>query len=133
MPSFSPWYALDIRLRPGDRDAHGAIIAVRQIAVSADLSFSQVQTFDMPRADYLELTRRLASLTDGWAGSSDELCFDGTPVAFELTRNDHVTSGVGNADCDHHYAVVRQVIVTRLFWVAPNPGVPVSAAREAKG
>jgi hypothetical protein len=133
MPSFSPWYAVSVRLRPGDRDAQGAIVGVRQDDVSGDLTFSRVQTFAMPRADYLELAHRLGWLTDRWAGSAGNLCFDGTPIAFELTRKGHATSGVGNADCDLHYAAVRRVVEPMLFRFAPKPVAPVSTARQAQG
>lgn len=143
MPSFSPWYAVSIRLRPGDRDAQGAIVAVREdepgerraqgAVVGERLTFSHVQTFEMPRADYLELTRRLSWLIDRWAGSGAWGCYDGTPIAFELTRKGRVRSGVGNADCDKHYAAVRRAVEPVLFRFAPKPLAPVGGVREAAG
>ncbi|HVY33353.1 MAG TPA: hypothetical protein VG960_02925 [Caulobacteraceae bacterium] len=121
MPSFSLWHAASLRLPPGSDVAQGEIVFVRYNGQTDQPTFSAVQAFTLPKAAYLAAAQQIDRLTDGWPGNGDNGCFDGVPVAFERIRTAHVTSGVGNASCDPHYAAVARVVEPLLTRYAPKP------------
>lgn len=130
MPSFSGWHAASIQLPTGATVAHGAIVFVQHSDQTRRLTPSQVETFTVPRADYLAAARQIDSLTDGWPGSSDEDCFDGTLVAFERVKAGRVTSGTGNASCDAHYAALTQIMEPLLKRFGPAAPAPPSGTDD---
>jgi hypothetical protein len=120
MPSFSPWSAASIRLPPGAMVALGEFVVVQHNDDTRKLTISQVQTFTVPKADYLKAAQQIDALTDAWPGNGSDLCEDGVPVAFERVRLGHVTSGVGNASCDAHYEAVDRIITPLLSRFGPK-------------
>ena len=122
MPSFSPWYATSLRLPHGAEIAQGELVHVQHSNETGQITFSQVQTFTVPRAAYLAAAQRIDSLTHGWPGNGDGSCFDGVEVAFERFSAGRVTSGEGNASCDTHYAAVANVMKPLLLRYSPKPG-----------
>ncbi len=130
MPSFSSWHSVSIRLPRGAATASGWIVRVEHDDRARTVTASRAQTFAVPRAAYLEAARRLDVLTDGWAGSV-ERCYDGVAVAFERVRSLRVTSGVGDASCDHHYANVSQVMESLVSRFAPKAAASAPAASSS--
>jgi hypothetical protein len=133
MPAFSTWTAVGIQLPPGATKAEGRMVGVRWNEATGSATFSAVQTFAVPRADYLDAVRQIDTLTDGWPGSgSSSRCYDGVSVAFERIRDRSLTSGGGNAACDAHYAVLME-IMGRLIdrFGAKGPGLIPPAATAA--
>lgn len=121
MPSFHDWRAVSITLSPGSAMAQGKIVGIQQDGYRSPLRFSKVTTFTAPRAAFVQTAGRFDQLTDSWPGSEGDLCYDGTPVAFERIRARRVTSGWGTVECDKHYAEVRQIVVAFLRRYAPDP------------
>jgi hypothetical protein len=124
MPSFSTWRAVSISLSPSGTTAQGKVVSADQSGSLTQLTFSDVRSFSAPKAAFLRAARELDATTDGWPGSGDSLCMDGTPVAFERIRSGRVTSGWGNADCDKHYAAVREIVFAFLRRYAPDSVMP---------
>ncbi len=125
MPSFSTWLSAGIRLPPGASTAQGEVVLVRREERRDDATFrpiySRVLPFAVPRASYLLAAQQIDRLTGGWKGSARDPCYDGVPVAFERTRAWRITSGIGNAACDPHYAAVEQVMGSLLLRFGPKP------------
>ncbi len=58
---------------------------------------------------------------DGYWGTTTE-CLDGTSFQFERWSEKAVTSGVGNAACQRHYAELMSLVAETLF--TPLKDVP---------
>ena len=120
-PAFSPGYSATIQLPQGANVAQGAMVSIEHHNRTRQTTYSQVQTFTVPKADYLAAARRIDTLTDGWPGSELNGCYDGVGVAFERTKAGRTSSGQGNAACDPHYAAVDKVIESLLGRYGPPP------------
>jgi hypothetical protein len=82
--------------------------------------------FQMPASAYRSLAAKLDQLIDRPGEAT--WCVDGTAIAFERVRAQHVTSGAGG--CERHFEQIGQLIWNYLRQFAPDDDLPIGGDWE---
>ena len=120
MPSLrGRWYAISVSTISNADRATGMIrVFSRSDNERGDMALRDTINFWMRPQAVEQLVADAASLTNNWGGERTP-CFDGTGVAFELSRSGSITSGMGNSACSEHYGQLSQIVLQRFETLIP--------------
>jgi hypothetical protein len=117
MPSFGTTeYAVALFRRGGAEHATGVLVTLSKAEEVAS-----ERRFTVPANAYAGLTNEIRWLTEDYQGSS-VACLDGAPVAFELVRDERITSGAGN--CSDHHRHLSLLVLDTVRRFAPGDDLP---------
>lgn len=80
----------------------------RSIEGEAASSVNKVD-FQVDAANARSFLEQFDAKIDGYAGDSEYMCLDGSPMGFERVNNGRVWSGEGN--CEPHYDELRSIVL----------------------
>lgn len=106
---------------PGVQVAHGTVARIRGYDYDNGEELRSRRDFTLPAQAYFTLTDSLDKMNDGWAGSDDD-CLDGTSLAFERVRGDHITSGT--SQCSRRNDHMARIVLNTLLSDAPGSDLP---------
>lgn len=106
---------------PGALAAHGTVARIRAYYYDNEEELRSRRDFTLPAQAYFTLTDSLDKMNDGWAGSDDD-CLDGTSLAFERVRGDHITSGT--SQCSKRNDHMVRIVLNTLLSYAPGSDLP---------
>lgn len=110
LPSFG-YAEYGLKLRQDSQQ--GAILGTlyifgREVEGEAESSVNRVD-FEVDAASARSFLEQFDAKIDGYAGDSEYMCLDGSPMGFERVNNGRIWSGEGN--CEPHYDELRTMVL----------------------
>lgn len=114
------WFALSVLGFSNESQDQGILkIFSHPDKQQGSLIIERTVQFFMPKPAADRLFLDIRRMTDNWGGERAD-CLDGTGVAFELSIEGRITSGMGNSACSTHYGAVSLHVLKSISQFIPN-------------